>query len=430
MTATMEKTTNAPGGLLNTWRNLRTPVRWMLYAFFAIFVLTIVQGLPFDDTERLTAGATASAMLRRAVPIMLAGLGGLVSERAGVVNIGLDGMMILGTWFGAYGALEFGPWGGIALGLVGGAVGGIIHAVATVSFGVDHIISGVAINIVSLPVARYLSDQVFSGYAGGSISQSPSVDATSKFSIPVLAGGFGGPDLLAEINDWDIPVLSNIADFSHGLFADVTWFTALAYALVPAVTWLLWRTRFGLRLRSCGEHPTAADSLGIDVYFYKYAAVVMSGALAGMGGAYIAIEQSNIYKEGQVAGRGFIGLATVIFGNWRPAGTALGAALFGYIDALKLIDIEGSAIHAFLLVIVLCLSGVAVWAVTRKSKVDAVLAGVMATAFLTWYVLSDTIPSPFVKVAPYAIVLLVLVFASQRLRMPKADGLPWRKGDH
>jgi len=157
---------------------------------------------------------------------------------------------------------------------------------------------------------------------------------------------------------------------------------------------------------------------------------VMSGAFAGMGGAYIAIEQSNIYKEGQVAGRGFIGLATVIFGNWRPAGTALGAALFGYIDALKLIDIEGSAIHAFLLVIVLCLSGVAVWAVTRKSKVDAVLAGVMATAFLTWYVLSDSIPSPFVKVAPYAIVLLVLVFASQRLRMPKADGLPWRKGDH
>ncbi|MGZ0229900.1 MAG: ABC transporter permease, partial [Acidimicrobiales bacterium] len=243
-------------------------------------------------------------------------------------------------------------------------------------------------------------------------------------------GGFGGPDLLAEINDWDIPVLSNIADFSHGLFADVTWFTGLAYALVPAITWMLWRTRFGLRLRSCGEHPTAADSLGIDVYFYKYAAVMMSGGLAGVGGAYIAIEQSNIYKEGQVVGRGFIGLATVIFGNWRPAGTALGAALFGYIDALKLIDIEGSAIHAFLLVIVLCLSGVVVWAVTRKSKVDAVLAGVMATAFLTWYVLSDSIPSPFVKVAPYVIVLLVLVFASQRLRMPKADGLPWRKGDH
>lgn len=124
----------------------------MAYAAFGVLVLTIVQSL--DDTDRLTATSSSQSMLRWAVPILLAGLGGLFSERAGIVNIGLEGMMILGTWFGAWGGFTFGAWWGIVLGLLGGALGGLLHAISTVTFGVDHVISGVAVNILAPGIAR------------------------------------------------------------------------------------------------------------------------------------------------------------------------------------------------------------------------------------------------------------------------------------
>lgn len=433
MTATVEPPTTEPAdgdgpGLGERWLALPTALRWMAYVAGAMLILTMVQS--FEDGNALTGESVTSAMLRRTAPILLAGLGGLVSERAGVVNIGLEGMMILGMWCGAYGALEWGPWGGVVFGLVGGALGGLLHAVATVTFGVDHIISGVAIILVSGPIARYLSDIVFSDYEGGSITQSPRVSGTSSFSIPLLAGGFDGPDFLHWVGDRDWPYLSDIADAFHGVTADVSWFTLVAFLMVPLVAFVLWRTRFGLRLRSCGEDPTGADSLGVNVYLHKYIAVVASGGLAGLGGAFIAIEQSQIYRQGQVAGRGFIGLATLIFGNWRPGGTALGALLFGYIDGLNLADLSGTGVHGLLLVIAIALVGVMVLPLRSGKRVDAGLAGGLAVAFVVWYLVNDDVPTPFANVAPYAVTLLVLVFASQRLRMPKADGLRWRKGDH
>jgi len=171
-------------------KNMPAWARWMLYAAIGILVLNIAQG--FDDTSLLTAEGTSRAMLRWGVPILLAGLGGLYSERAGVVNIGLEGMMVLGTWFGAWGALQFGAWYGLLFGALGGAAGGLLHAIATVQFGVDHVISGVAINVLGPGVARFLSSEVFNKKfkdQGGSITQSPRVPTVGRFTFPFLAGG-------------------------------------------------------------------------------------------------------------------------------------------------------------------------------------------------------------------------------------------------
>src|SRR3954454_23218012 len=156
--------------VVNYVKNTPAWARWMLYAVSGGVVLNIVQGL--DDTSLLTAEGSSRAMLRCGVPILLAGLGGLFSERAGVVNIGLEGMMVLGTWFGAWGALEFGPWWGVLIGALGGALGGVLHAVATVQFCFDHVISGVAINILAPGFTRFMSSEVFAKQfkdEGGSI---------------------------------------------------------------------------------------------------------------------------------------------------------------------------------------------------------------------------------------------------------------------
>ena len=406
--------------------------RWALYAAIGVFVLTVVQG--FDDTDRLTSVSASQSMLRWGVPILLAGLGGLFSERAGVVNIGLEGMMILGTWFGAWGAVNYGAWWGMLAGLVGGALGGLLHAVATVQFGVDHIISGVAINILAPGVTRFLSSEVFADYPGGSITQSPRVPGVDSFTFPVLAGGdIGGwssPDVLGWFGRKDWFFVSDLANLSRGLVTRVSWITIIAVALVPISTWVLWRTRFGLRLRICGERPEAGESQGINVYRYKYIGVTISGALAGLGGAFIASpELSGIYQEGQTTGRGFIGLAALIFGNWQPVGVLGGALLFGYPFGLGLRDLGGEASHALLLVNAIALAAIALWALSRGKRTDAGLAGILCALLAIWYFVSDRVPDWWVNILPFVIVLLVLVFFAQRLRMPAADGQRYRRGE-
>ena len=186
--------------------------------------------------------------------------------------------------------------------------------------------------------------------------------------------------------------------------------------------WLLWRTRFGLRLRICGENPVAGESLGVNIYFQKYVGVIISGALAGLGGAFIAMELSGVYQEGQTPGRGFIGLAALIFGNWRPFGVLYAALLFGYPFGISLLDLDGQSTHALLLVLAIAFAGVAFWAFRRNKRSDTILATVLSIGMLVWYLLSDTAPDWLPNTMPYAIVLLTLVFASQRLRPPAADG--------
>jgi general nucleoside transport system permease protein len=374
-----------------------------------------------SDANDLTSSGTIGAALAAAVPIAMAGLGGLWSERAGVVNIGLEGMMILGTWFGAYAAFNWGPWYGVLFGAVGGALGGLLHAIATVTFGVDHIVSGVAINILALGWTRYLSSLTFAKYAGGGDTQSPPLPTIDRVSVP------GMNDLLAdlEIKHWFF--VSDLAGLLRGLTVNVSQLIVVAALLIVLSYFVLWRTAFGLRLRSCGENPVAAESLGVNVYFYKYAAVLVSGGLAGIGGAFLAIVSGNLYREGQTGGRGYIGLAAMIFGNWRPAGMAVGSGLFGYTDALQLRSGDTS-IHALLLLIALLLFAFAAWQFSRRGRRGATVVAILGGVTLATYLTSDTVPGQLTSAAPYVTTLLVLSLAAQRLRMPKADGLPYRRG--
>jgi ABC-type uncharacterized transport system permease subunit len=400
--------------------------RWMLYAAAGVLLLTIVQSI--SDTERLTQVSTSREMLRWAVPIFLAGLGGLFSERAGIVNIGLEGMLILGMWFGAWGSIEYGAWWGLLIGIAGGMIGGLLHAIATVTFQVDHIISGVAINILAPAITRYLSEEVW-----GSPTTSPQTAEVGKWDVPFLAGGtiFGweSPDWLLTVSQWEIWYVSDLAQLVRGLLRSTSWVSIIALLLVPFTIWLVWRTRFGLRLRICGEKPAAGESQGIDIIRYKYIAVIISGGLAGLGGAFISTELSGLFQGGNSAGRGFIGLAALIFGNWRPGGVLLGALLFGYVFGLDLKDLDGTASHAMLLVNAIMLTGVAAWAFSRRRVADTVLASVLGVGALFWWIVADTVPSWWSNTLPYVIVLLVLVFFAQRLRMPAAIGQPYRKGE-
>ncbi|GGT57403.1 ABC transporter permease [Streptomyces purpureus] len=391
-------------------------------------LLIIAGGLALVSLVRVISGADdltsvgqVSGALELAVPIGLAGLGGLWAERAGVVNIGLEGMMILGTWFGAWAGFQWGPWTGVVFGIIGGALGGLLHAIVTVTFGVNHIVSGVAINILAVGATRYLSNFTFADAEGGSSKQSPRIDAITEITIPGLS------EWLADLQAKHWFLVSDIAGVVGGLVTGLSLLTVVALLLIPGTWWVLWRTAFGLRLRSCGENPVAAESLGVNVYKYKYIAVTVSGGLAGLGGAFLAIVATGIYQEGQTGGRGYIGLAAMIFGNWMPGGMALGAGLFGFTDSLKL---RGGAenVHAMLLLIAILLTLVVLWQLYKKKYLGAAISAVVAAGLYLWYAFTDQVPSQFVDAAPYVTTLLVLALSAQRLRMPKADGLPYRKG--
>ena len=391
----------------------------LLGAAALIVLLAVIRAVTGADD--LTSSGTIGAALALAVPIAMAGLGGLWSERAGVVNIGLEGMLILGTWGAGWAGYQWGPWTGVLVGLVFGAVGGLLHAVATVTFGVDHIVSGVAINILGLGFTQFLSVIAFEGVRGGGESQSPPIADIRELSVP----GIGEP--LLDLQQKDIFLLSDLAGVLRGLFVGVSLLTIVCALLIVGTYFVLWRTAFGLRLRSCGESPLAAESLGVNVYLMKYAAVTASGAFAGIGGAFLAIEAGNGYREGQTGGRGFIGLAAMIFGNWRPGGLAGGAGLFGYADALQLRR-GGESVHALLLLVGVLLLVAAVVLGMRNRILPAVIAAVLGAATLTWFAMTDVVPGDFTTMTPYVTTLLVLALFSQRLRMPAADGLPYRRG--
>ncbi len=198
--------------------------------------------------------------------------------------------------------------------------------------------------------------------------------------------------------------------------------------MVPLSRWVLWNTAFGLRLRSCGENPLAAETLGVNVYKYKYIAVMISGGFAGLGGVFLAEVATNIYLEGQTGGRGYIGLAAMIFGNWMPGGLALGAGLFGYTDSLNLRG-GGQNVHALLLLLAILLVLATAWAIYRRKFLTAAVAAVSGLVLFVWYLSVDEVPSQFVTAAPYVATLLVLAMSAQRLRAPKAVGKSYRKGE-
>ncbi len=398
------------------------------YATMLVFVLASIRVI--TGASDLTSTGTASAALLLSVPIVLAALGGLFSERAGVVNIGLEGMMIMGAWAGGYIGSQHGPWVGLLAAMIFGSVGALVHAIATVSFGVDHVVSGVAINIIAAGLVRYLSTLMYKSGAWPGPSQSPGIETIPLNGLPVLSGGqyFGwkSPDLLGSIANLNWFFVSDLAAILRGLTGDVSYVTIVAIAFVPLSYFILWRTAFGLRLRSAGEAPIAAESLGVNVYAMKYAGVLISGGLAGLGGGFLAIVAASNYQENQVAGRGYIGLAALLFGNYRPGGLLAGAGLFGFADALQLRD--SAAIHALLLFIVVILAFVAFRKFKSGKQIGAVLALAAAGFTLWFYFAVDELPGQLVTMTPYIATILVMALASQRLRMPAADGMPYRRG--
>ena len=399
-------------------RKITLPIALLAIAVLLLLLALIRLVTGADD---IASSGTLGAAVALAVPIGMAGLGGLWAERAGVVNIGLEGMMILGTWGAGFAGYQWGAWAGVGFGIVCGALGGLLHALATVTFGVDHIVSGVAINILGIGAAQYLAAVAFVGKPGGGSTQSPTIPDLPSLSVP------GASKFLGDIEKKNWFYVSDIAAAVRAVTVNVSALTVIAIALVIATYFILWRTAFGLRLRSCGENPVAAESLGVNVYKYKYYAVIASGAFAGLGGAFLAIVAASAYRDGQTGGRGFIGLAAMIFGNWRPGGLAAGAGLFGYTDALQLRR-GGESVHALLLVVAVALVAVAILQFVRHRRVQAVVAAVFSVAFLLWFLTTDEVPSDFTGLTPYVTTLLVLALAAQRLRMPAADGLVYRRG--
>jgi ABC-type uncharacterized transport system permease subunit len=239
--------------------------------------------------------------IRLATPLLLAALGGLFSERSGVINIALEGLMLAGAFTSAVVTHYAGnPW----IGLLGGIAAGIfiaaVHAVACIRFDSDQVVTGTAINILMFGVPTLLSGALFE--TTGSTPQIPRANL-----IP------------------NAPII-------------------IAFALVPVAWYVLYRTPFGLRLRATGENPEAADTAGISVARIRYAGVLLSGALAAIGGAYLSIGQSSLFTRNMTAGRGFIALAALIFGKWRPVQTMLACLLFGFAEAMA-IQMQGVIPH-------------------------------------------------------------------------------------
>lgn len=270
---------------------------------------------------------------RLSTPLILAALGGLLSERAGVVNIALEGMMLAGAFFGMLGSYLTGsPWIGLAFGMAAGGVLGLMHAALTQRMKLNHIVSGVALNILALGMTTFLLRRIFM-HAGGS----PPVNG-----LPEVGG-------------------------LNPLFY-------VAVVLTVCMSLILFRTPAGLKARSVGENPEAASSAGINAVRVRYIAVTLSGMLGGLSGVYLSLGQLNMFSEGMSGGRGFIALAAVIFGKWTPFGAAGAALFFGFFDALQM-RLQGQAFvpSEFMLMIPYFLTIVALAGFVGKATPPAAL---------------------------------------------------------
>ena len=257
----------------------------------------------------ITVGLFAAA-LRMATPIAFASLGGIFSERAGIINIGLEGMMLTSAFTGVAASYFSGnPWFGVLAAVLVGGLLGLFHALLTVKFLGDQIVSGTGINIFALGFTAYMSQVLW-----GSRGASESVQGLRVVSIPLLK---------------DIPIIGDIVGTHTPLVYLMLIITVLSYII-------LFKTPIGLRIRAVGEHPAAADTAGIDVFKTKYLCVMVSGMLAGLGGAFLSLGHLNLFAWGMTGGRGFIAMAAMIFGKWTPFGAFGASFLFGFAYALQM----------------------------------------------------------------------------------------------
>jgi ABC-type uncharacterized transport system permease subunit len=260
------------------------------------------------------------ATLRYATPLAFAAMGGLFSERSGVVNIGLEGMMLMGAFFGFYATDRFNSWpAGVACAMLAGAALALVHAFFCIHLRADQIVVGTGINFLALGIT---------GYAF--------VDLYGEQGSPTDVPTVGGPSLhfLEHIPDVSIGRVEFGGTFLQAVFGDLNWMIWISFVLLILTYVVLFRTTIGLRIRAVGEHPRAADTVGISVYRIRYASVITSGALAAIGGAYLSVGDVNLFDQNLTGGRGFIAIAAIIFGNWRPWGAYAACLLFGFSSAL------------------------------------------------------------------------------------------------
>jgi simple sugar transport system permease protein len=292
----------------------------------------------------------------RATPIALAALSGIYSERSGVVNIGIEGMMLLGAFTSVvFASITQNMFVGVMAGILAGMVMGALHAVLSIKYKVNQIISGAGIIILALGLTSYLQ-RAFLNLNPQFNQPGPAITA---LPIPIL---------------WRIPVLGP-------LFFNLSPIIYTLFVLLIVTQVLMNNTRWGLRVRSVGEHPKAADTLGINVFRVRYISVLCSGAIAGLAGTYMSIGAAGRFNEGMTAGKGFLGLAAMIFGNWNPFGAFAGSLIFGFFDS---------------------------W----QEKLSLLQVGV---------------PVDLLGMAPYIATMVVLAGFVGRSRMPAADGVPYEK---
>ena len=298
-----------------------------------------------------------ASMIRLSTPLILAAIGGLYSERGGVINIALEGIMLAGAFTAAaVTVFTHNPWLGLIAAALAGFLVALIHAVASIQFRADQVVVGTAINILFLGVPALVSGALFE--STGSTPQLP-----REQTLP----------------DWNIPIIDRIPVLSQ-LLSGHKPVVYIALLAVPVTYYVLFRTRFGLRLRAVGENPEAADTAGVSVARMRYAGVLVSGVLAGLGGAYLSIGQNSLFTRNMTAGRGFIALAALIFGKWHPVGAFLACLLFGLADAVAI-------------------------------RMQGVVP----------------IPVQFIQIIPYVLTLVVLAGFIGRAIPPRAIGTPYVK---
>lgn len=250
-----------------------------------------------------------SATLRLTTPLLFATLGGILNERAGVINIGLEGTMLMAALMGVFGAFFLGsPWLGFSVGVIAGGLIAWMHAFVSISLKANQIVSGAAINLIGVGLSSFLIRIVF-----GLKEQQRVVPHFDPVKIPYLS---------------DIPVIGPVLFQQHSL-------VYMALLLVPIMWVILYRTRWGLMITSVGEHPHASATVGIKPLQVRYISVILSGALVGAGGAFLSLGQLHFFQDEMVAGRGFIALAALIFGRWNPVGGLIACLIFGGADALQ-----------------------------------------------------------------------------------------------
>jgi general nucleoside transport system permease protein len=358
---------------------------------------------PFD------AALLASA-IGLTVPILLAASGETLAERAGVLNVGLEGMILAGAFFSFLAVWETGSvLVGLAGGVAAGAVLAALMALVTVDLKGDQIVAGIGINVLAIGITTLAYDQIF-----GDRAKQALVDTVGAVSIPGL---------------------SSLGGVGEALF-DQDPITYLAFLLVPVLWFVMYRTTWGLAVRAAGEEPVSADTAGVSVRATRWWTTLAAGGLSGLAGSYLAIVQLGLFRQEMSAGRGFLALAAVIFGRWHPVGVLLACLVFGTADALQLrLQGQASVPHEVWLAVTMVAVAYALQFVLlargRPVAASIAVAALLAAAGVILFATRPDIdfPSQLWLSLPFLLALLALAGAAGRAHMPSALTLAYRRGD-